>query len=177
MVSDANYKRHLKNAHANSLPTTSKPEPDHVQIRSPSPDLELRPSRILRSLNSSSLKQKSVTTTDGNSLPKTSKPNLNVRSHSPSPDVPDSRSGYSAVTSGGSISAASPSKPDHHHVRIDSPSPDLELRPPSRILRSRNGSLGEKEFFPQSIPPKRQRSQDEDVSASAAGNNILKIVM
>ena len=79
----------------------------------------------------SSLKRKSVTKTDDNSLPTTSKPD---------------------------------------HVRIRSPSPDLELRPTSGILRSRNSSLGEEEF-PQSIL-KRRNSQDDlimdgDVSASA----------
>ena len=62
------------------------------------------------------------------------------------------------------------SKPDH--VRIRSPSPDLELRP-SGILRSRNSSLGEEEF-PQSIL-KRRNSQDDldgDVSASAGNVNL-----
>ena len=62
---------------------------------------------------------------------------------------------------------AIPSIPKPDHVRIRSPSPDLELRP---ILRSRNSSLGEEEF-PQSIL-KRRNSQDDlimdgDVSASA----------
>ena len=62
---------------------------------------------------------------------------------------------------------AIPSIPKPDHVRIRSPSPDLDLRP---ILRSRNSSLGEEEF-PQSIL-KRRNSQDDlimdgDVSASA----------
>ena len=61
------------------------------------------------------------------------------------------------------------------HVRIRSPSPDLEAasslqRPPGILVRSRNSSLGEEEF-PQSILKKRSCSQEDlmdgDISASA----------
>ena len=58
------------------------------------------------------------------------------------------------------------------HVRIRSPSPDLEanLRPAGILVRSRNSSLGEEEF-PQSILKKRSCSQEDlmdgDISASA----------
>ena len=57
------------------------------------------------------------------------------------------------------------------HVRIRSPSPDLEAaRLPGILVRSRNSSLGEEEF-PQSILKKRSCSQEDlmdgDISASA----------
>ena len=68
MVSEANYKRHLKNAH----PDSSTPD-KHVQNPSPS--------RILRSRN-----RKSVTTNNVNSLPINSKKLDNIRIRSPSPD-------------------------------------------------------------------------------------------
>ena len=68
MVSEANYKRHLKNAH----PDSSTPD---KHVRNPSP------SRILRSRN-----RKSVTTNNVNSLPINSKKLDNIRIRSPSPD-------------------------------------------------------------------------------------------
>ena len=68
MVSEANYKRHLKNAH----PDSSTPD---KHVRNPSP------SRILRSRN-----RKSVTTNKTNSLPINSKKLDNIRIRSPSPD-------------------------------------------------------------------------------------------
>ena len=68
MVSNSNYKRHLKNAH----PDSSTPD---KHVRNPSP------SRILRSRN-----RKSVTTNNVNSLPINSKKLDNIRIRSPSPD-------------------------------------------------------------------------------------------
>ena len=68
MVSEANYKRHLKNAH----PDSSTPD---KHVRNPSP------SRILRSRN-----RNSVTTNKVNSLPINSKKLDNIRIRSPSPN-------------------------------------------------------------------------------------------
>ena len=68
MVSESNYKRHLKNAH----PDSSTPD---KHVRNPSP------SRILRSRN-----RNSVTTNKVNSLPINSKKLDNIRIRSPSPD-------------------------------------------------------------------------------------------
>ena len=68
MVSNSNYKRHLKNAH----PDSSTPD---KHVRNPSP------SRILRSRN-----RNSVTTNKVNSLPINSKKLDNIRIRSPSPD-------------------------------------------------------------------------------------------
>ena len=68
MVSNSNYKRHLKNAH----PDSSTPD---KHVRNPSP------SRILRSRN-----RKSVTTNKANSLPINSKKLDKIRIRSPSSD-------------------------------------------------------------------------------------------
>ena len=68
MVSESNYKRHLKNAH----PDSSTPD---KHVRNPSP------SRILRSRN-----RNSVTTNKVNSLPINSKKLDNIRIRSPSSD-------------------------------------------------------------------------------------------
>ena len=66
-----------------------------------------------------------------------------------------------SVTEEGNVS-----RPDH--VRIRSPSPDLDIRP--ILVRSRNSSVGEEEF-PQSILKKRSSQEDlimdGDISASA----------
>ena len=81
MVSEANYKRHLKNAH----PDSSTPD-NHV--RNPSP------SRILRSRN-----RKSVTTNKANSLPINSKKLDKIRIRSPSSDFELKPSPYGLKTS------------------------------------------------------------------------------